>query len=661
MNRYVLSCLISLLFIVSANIKSQEGQKKPAQINILNAESMEAPYPGMDSDGIRLLGDVLLRHEDVLMRCDSAHRFSSTNMVYAFGNVHINQGDTLHLYGDRIIYHGNRRYAEVRQNVRLMDNETTLTTEYLDFNLRDEYGYYPNRGVVINGDNRLESIKGYYYTNEKLFYFQDSVRITNPDYIINSDTLKYNTVTEVVYFLGPTTIIGDETNIYCENGWYNTKTDIAQFNENARVTNNNQVLSADSIWFDNRNGLGEAFRDLSVTDTIENIVIRGEYGWFMREPEQVFVTDRALFIQFFENDTLYLHADTLRSWVQITGPDIIPSDTPGIRLDTENEPGSSPVSGNGNGQSTENTTDPEASENTTDPEASENEPPTEEVGAEGSPVPEAGENDMQPESLLDALPQNVAAPAPFDTLSAYEITAAGHDAADDTIIPDTIPVRSHIPPENDLAASNDTLLSDTIPTPSLIPPQRDTTRIMVAYYGVRIFSNDMQGKCDSLYYNMKDSIIYMFQEPVLWSDESQLTADYMELHTRNGEADHVVMKNSAFIVSEEESGLYNQIKGNEITGYFNGGELYRVNVSGNAETLYYPTENHEIIGINKAASSRLIIFLKENKPDRIRFLTRPEATLYPLDEVPAGDRLLQNFQWLDHIRPKSREDVFNKP
>ena len=609
MNRYVLSCLIGLLFIVSANITSQEGQKKPAQINILNAESMEAPYPGMDSDGIRLLGDVLLRHEDVLMRCDSAHRFSSTNMVYAFGNVHINQGDTLHLYGDRIIYHGNRRYAEVRQNVRLMDNETTLTTEYLDFNLRDEYGYYPNRGVVINGDNRLESIKGYYFTNEKLFYFQDSVKITNPDYIINSDTLKYNTVTEVVYFLGPTTIIGDETNIYCENGWYNTKTDIAQFNENARITNNNQILSADSLWFDNRNGLGEAFRDLSVTDTIENIVIRGEYGWFMREPEQVFVTDRALFIQFFENDTLYLHADTLRSWVQITGPDIAPPDSPDIRLDPENE-----------GESAA-------------PALSDNSPPA--------------ANDTL---LSDTISQ----PAPA-------LTENSPVAANDTLLSDTMPNPAPALTENSPVAANDTLLSDTIPTPSLIPPQRDTTRIMVAYYGVRIFSNDMQGKCDSLYYNMKDSIIYMFQEPVLWSDESQLTADYMELHTRNGEADHVVMKNSAFIVSEEEPGLYNQIKGNEITGYFKGGELYRVNVSGNAETLYYPTENHEIIGINKAASSRLIIFLKENKPDRIRFLTRPEATLYPLDEVPAGDRLLQNFQWLDHIRPKSMEDVFDKP
>jgi lipopolysaccharide export system protein LptA len=654
MNRYVLPGLITLLLISSTHVRSQEGQRKPAQINILHAESMEAPYPGMGSDGIRLLGNVLLRHEDVVMQCDSAHRFSNTNMVYAYGNVHINQGDTLHLYGDRIIYHGNRRYAEVRQNVRLMDNETTLTTEYLDFNLRDDYGYYPRGGVVINGDNRLESIKGYYFTNQKLFYFQDSVRITNPDYVISSDTLRYNTVTEVVYFLGPTTIIGDQVNVYCENGWYDTRTDIAQFNENARVSNNNQVLSADSIYFDNRNGLGEAFLNISVTDTIENIVIKGNYGWFRREPEQVFVTDRALFIQFLENDTLYMHADTLRTWVQIIHHDTPPSDSPGIRI----EPGNDTVitsPGNGAGMTGNDTIGAPFPGN--GPGMTGNDTIGAPFPGNGPDMPENGSDTAAAgDTLINGPPAAHGGATAGDTLINGS-TASHHPVAGgDTLLPGTPAIQA---PERIPVASNDTL-PGSIPAPAIIPPPPDTTRIMVAYFGVRLFSNDMQGKCDSLYYNMRDSIIYMFRDPVLWSDESQLTAEFIELHTRNGEADHVVMRNSAFIVSEEDEGMYNQIKGNEIFGFFNDGELYRVNVSGNAETLYYPVDNQEIIGINKAASSRLVIFMKENRPDRIRFLTRPEATLYPLDEVPAGDRLLPNFQWLDHIRPKSSEDVFNR-
>ncbi len=572
MNLPLIFCIIGLM-LTTIRLGSQDNNQKPAIINILNAESMEAPYAGMDADGIRLIDNVRLKHEDVIMLCDSAHRYANTNIVHAFGNVHLNQGDTLHLYGDHLIYYGNTRYAEVRHNVRLEDRETSLTTEYLNFDIENNFGYYPKNGVVINGDNRLESRQGYYYTKEKLLFFKDSVVITNPDYIMLSDTLKYNTVTEVAYFLGPTTIKGDEINIYCENGWFNTQTDISQFNENARVKNNNQVLIADSIYYDNGKGRGEAFINVEITDTTENIIIKGNYAWFVRNPEEMLITDRALLIQMSENDTLYMHADTLRSWLQVSTPDI------------------------------------------TIPEINDQEPPD--------------SNNKYLHAVTDANPLN----NQIDTLT--EITG------------------------NRLSESR---LSESPPEIKNIPEQEkeDTVRIMVAYYGTRFFSNDMQGKCDSLYYNMRDSIVYMFGEPVVWSETSQLTSEFMEIHSKNGEPDHIIMKNSALIVSEEEPGLYNQIKGNDVVGYFRDSELYRVNVSGNAETLYYPVENEEIIGVNKAESSRLIIFLKDSKPDRIRFLNHPVATLHPLSDLSEEERLLKGFHWLHDIRPRNPEDVFRK-
>jgi lipopolysaccharide export system protein LptA len=628
MNRFTISVLISLLFITTRT-ESQGEKRKPAEINILNAESMEAPYPGLSPDAIRLIGNVRLSHEDVLMSCDSAHRYANTNIVNAFGNVHINQGDTLHLYGDRITYYGNRRYAEVRRNVRLQDRETTLTTEYLDFNLQNDYGHYPNRGIVINGDNRLESIKGYYYTNEKMFYFQDSVLVTNPDYVIKSDTLKYNTITEVAYFLGPTTIIGDNINIYCENGWYNTQTDIAQFNENARVTNNEQVISADSLFYDNRNGMGEAFINIEVNDTTENILLKGDYAWFEREPEHMFITRNALFIQMSDNDTLYLHADTLRSWIQFNGtepvipemPDTIPvADNPGD--------GSNP---NGN---------------TNDREVA---PPADTV-AIASPADTAAIASPADTAVISSPADTVAIDSPADT-------AAIAYPADTVVIAypaDTVVIAS--PADTAVITSpSDTTVIASPPAPA---QPYDTVRMLAAYYGVRFFSNEMQGKCDSLYYNVKDSVIHMFYEPVIWSGGSQLSAEYMEIHSKNGDVEHVIMKTSAFIVSEENPGLYNQISGKDMFGYVREGELYRVDVSGNAETLYYPLEEDGVVGINKAASANLIIFLKENKPDRIRLRGSPGAILYPMEELPPQERLLRNFQWLDEIRPKSKEDVF---
>lgn len=609
MSRALLLLISGLLLIAADRQEDRDGQRKPAQINIIFAESMEAPYDGIASDIIRLIGNVRLSHEDVYMFCDSAHRHAGTNTVHAFGNVHINQGDTLQLYGDHLIYYGNRRYAEVRRNVKLMDTETTLTTEYLDFDLQNDFGYYPNRAVVINGENRLESIHGYYYTNEKLFFFRDSVVITNPDYIIRSDTLRYNTLTEVVYFLGPTTITGNETDIYCENGWYDTQSDISQFNENARVRNNNQVLEADSIYFDNGNGTGKAYINIVVTDSVENIIISGDYAWFIREPEQMLVTDRALLIQMSDNDTLYLHADTLRSWLQLNQAG---------HTDSAAEPDKVALTG----------------------------------------APETGGAVASPDTIPEITGVNEA-----DSAGTAESVITQAPVLQEDTIRQELPFLQEDTTRQELPFLQEDTTRQDIPSQEQLSADEginDTVRIMVAYYGVRFFSDEMQGKCDSLYYNMRDSVIYMYGKPVVWSDESQLSSEYMEIHTRGGQADRIIMNNSSYIISEEDQGLYNQIKGKDIFGFFRDGELYRVNVSGNAETLYYPVDNEEIIGINKAASANLVIFLKENKPDRIRFLNRPEAVLYPMDEVPAEEMILKDFQWLDHLRPKFREDVFRK-
>jgi lipopolysaccharide export system protein LptA len=641
MDHPLLLLLLSLLFVYNPEIAAQEGRKRPAQIEILNADDGQGPYAGMPSDLMRLIGNVRLRHEGVHMQCDSAHRFANANMVHAFGNVHINQGDTLHLYGERLVYNGNTRYAEVRRNVRLTDRETTLTTDFLDFDLANDFGYYPNRGVVINGDNRLESVKGYYYTREKMFFFNDSVVITNPDYVIQSDTLRYNTVTEVAYFLGPTTILGEEVNIYCENGWYDTQTDISQFNENAQIRNNNQVLAADSIFYDNGQGFGRAFLNVEVTDTVERIIIKGDYARFVREREQTMVTDRALLIQMSDNDTLYMHADTLRSWLQLSSRDSLPvlndavgpdeltiTGTADTLIMVTEGPDSIPAN-----QTGIFVDDPTAGKTTAD------EITKGQAAAGESPAGQAAAGDtVSGKSPADENSKGQAAAGETPSIDAGQ-AVAGQSVAG----ADTIPV-----------AAGDTI------SPVLNGQETDSVRIMVAYYGARFFSNEMQGKCDSIYYNMRDSIIYMFGQPVIWSDESQLSAEFMEVHSLDGDLDRIIMKNTAFIVSEEQEGLYNQIKGKDIVGIIRDGELYRVNVDGNAETLYYPLENDEIIGINKAASASLVIYLRENKPDRIIFLKDVDSNLFPLENVTEEERILNNFQWLDHLRPVSADDVFRK-
>ena len=452
----------------------------------------------------RLLGNVSFRHEDAYMSCDSAHFFPQQNVLDAYSKVHVWRGDTLDLYGDFLKYKGNIRMAEVRRNVILDDKETHLTTENIDYDLNNDLGYYFNGGKIVNGENTLVSEMGYYYSREKLFFFKDSVVITNPDYIMYSDTLKYNTVSKISYFLGPTDIISDENFIYCENGWYDTQYDISQFNKNAYLQNKEKILKGDSIYYERVSGIGKAFQNVTLIDTSQNLTLMGHYAYYEELSDYAMLTDSPLMIQVDKADSLFIHSDTIKT------------------------------------------------------------------------------------------------------------------------------------------------VSDTIPEKKLIK----------AYYHVKIFRNDLQGKCDSLVYAEADSIFRFYGEPVLWSDENQITAEFISIETRATGLYKLNMISAAFIISMEDSTRYNQIKGRDMEGWFKENQLYLIDVNGNGQTIYYAKDKGELQGVNSAESANLKIYLKDKKIDRINFITKPDATYYPLDKFPPASSKLEDFRWFGEYRPLNRYDVF---
>ncbi len=197
---------------------------------------------------------------------------------------------------------------------------------------------------------------------------------------------------------------------------------------------------------------------------------------------------------------------------------------------------------------------------------------------------------------------------------------------------------------------SDTIISvsDTIPEKKLIK----------AYNHVKIYRSDLQGKCDSLVYADVDSTFRFYGEPVLWSEANQLTADYIEIHTDSAGLYKIDMESAAFIISQEDSGRFNQVKGRDMEGWFKNNELYLIDVNGNGQTIYYAREKEEIQGVNTAESAFLKIYLKDRKIDRINFITKPDATYYPLQKFPPAATKLENFVWYEEYRPKSRNDVF---
>lgn len=300
--------LVICLWLLGLSGSSQEAKK----IRLIQAD--EALYDKLlGADIQRIIGNAVFEHEGAYLYCDSAHLNNSNNSMKAYSRVHIKSSDTLHLYGDSIYYNGDTKIAQVFDNVKLIDNQTVLTTDRLIFDRNTGIASYVTGGHIVNESNTLDSQRGYYYTNSKDFFFRIDVVLKNPDYTMECDTLHYNTQSRVARFKGPTTIKGEDTDIYTENGWYNTLSDISEFNENARIKNGNQIMTGDSLYYDRVRRFGKAFKNIKVVDTVENVVVLGQYAVYNKAVGYTMITDRAEALLIDKNDTLFMHSDTLKA------------------------------------------------------------------------------------------------------------------------------------------------------------------------------------------------------------------------------------------------------------------------------------------------------------------------------------------------------------
>ncbi|MDA3954026.1 MAG: organic solvent tolerance protein OstA [Bacteroidales bacterium] len=315
MKRY----LVIFLFLIELLFVSELVAQKKEQIYIRNSNLTEFSKTKFEG-ARRFTGNVIFEHQNATMYCDSAYIYGTQNIIHAFSNVHVSRGDTLHLYGDYMLYNGNTNIGKFRNNVRLEDDQTTLYTDSLDFNNALNIAYYFEGGRIINEENTLTSDIGYYYANDDMFFYKDSVVMVNPDYTVYSDTLQYNTTSKIAYFLGPTDIYNEENYLYGENGWYKTAEKKFQFNENARLENKDKILSGDSLFYDELNGIGIAIKNVEMIDTLENLILKGNYAYYTKEPESFLITDSTLLIQVSNStDSLFLHSDTISSLYDSSG------------------------------------------------------------------------------------------------------------------------------------------------------------------------------------------------------------------------------------------------------------------------------------------------------------------------------------------------------
>ena len=261
----------------------------------------------------QLIGHVKLQQDSTIITCDSAFLNDHLNNVDAFGQVHINVNDTLNLFGDRLHYNGKNRVGEFFGKVKLEDPRAVLTTEHLVFNRITGMAFYDVGGTIVSDSNVLKSRRGDYDTKSKVFYFKKNVTLTNPDQVTHADTLIYNTVSKTAYFRGPTLIEGNKSVVRCTDGWYNTQSNRVIMRKHPEISGSEQQLSADSIHYNNHTGFGRAFGNICVLDTLHSLLIKGNVAELWNNQGVTFVTDSAVAITYDEQDSMFLHADTL--WV----------------------------------------------------------------------------------------------------------------------------------------------------------------------------------------------------------------------------------------------------------------------------------------------------------------------------------------------------------
>ncbi|MDB4334885.1 organic solvent tolerance protein OstA [bacterium] len=282
------------------------------KLKVTQADSLYYDESLFGSEVQILLGNVIVDHMQTRMYCDTAYRFTVGDSIKAVSNIHIIHNDSIHIYGKTLDYNSRTGIAKLRNKVRMVNGNVVLTTDYLDFDRVNNVGYYFNTGKIVSQDNILTSDFGYYYPTLNKAVFQNDVEVDNPEYDMFSDTLRYNTFSEIVSILGPTFIVSPDNIIYSEDGYYNTKLDEALLKRNSYIQGE-QILKGDTIFYNRNNGIGEVFSSMELHDTTNHTIITGDYGIYNEITGRALVTDSSLLMQIHAGDTLFMHADTLRS------------------------------------------------------------------------------------------------------------------------------------------------------------------------------------------------------------------------------------------------------------------------------------------------------------------------------------------------------------
>lgn len=277
----------------------------------LKADNTGPVAPG--DSVIFMVGNFAAQHNGAVITCDSAVRYSDMRIEF-FGNVLINK-NTTYIYGDRAMYDGELNEARVYSDiVKVVDGDATLYTYQFLFNTKDNIGEFADGGVMINRENLLESVRGYYYANTKDLICVDRVEMRNDEYELKGDSVVYNMATDNAFFFENTNIWSkDGDYLYADRGAYDKADTLYRVTRNGYVLTEKQEMWSDSIDYFRAKDHVLLWNDIQIDDTEHKVLAFGDYGEYWKEPGDAFLTRRPSIVSYdlSQGDSLYMRADSM--------------------------------------------------------------------------------------------------------------------------------------------------------------------------------------------------------------------------------------------------------------------------------------------------------------------------------------------------------------
>jgi len=528
----LLLCIFTKSIIAQTSVINSATDTSSKEIIIEKADIFRRVITDSSKELIMLIGNVVMRQGKTIFTCDSAVRNISTHEVEAFGNVHINDGDSVNTYSQYLKYLELTRMAYLKNKVKLTDGKGVLTTNELQYDLNTKIGTYNSGGKVVNGNTELTSKEGVYYAEKREAYFISKVRLNDPEYKVSTDTLLYDINNSIANFVAPTNIYDGQSTIKTRSGFYDMKNGIANFGSRPIIQDSSQRIIADQVNYDKKTGEGHAEGKVVYTDTAQGVSVLAGDIRFNSNSNQVLASKKPTLVIKQNKDSIYIAGDTLFSATMISKRTI-------------------------------------------------------------------------------------------DTTKSFK--------------------------ENTKSKAQNKL------------PINDTIRYFHAYHHVKIFSDSLQGACDSLHYSNLDSSISLFTDPVLWTKNNQLTGDTIILYTKKQQPYSCYVFENSFAVSRTKENFYNQLKGTQMITQFINGEIDYIKTKGSAESVYYiQDDDSAYFGMNYSTADAITLYFDTTGLKRVSWINAVEGTTYPMLQIPEDKKILRSFRWLEARRPKTKWELINR-